>query len=302
MDMFFKSLLPLLVSALIFSFASAAVKAHSFDGSGKVLVSWSAIDGAEGYAVYRSDTKDGTYQLIKKYDDSEAYSMTDIDREVGQENFYKVCGFFKKDGIQVFGRKSEAVKVQIKGEITDDPEDPLMLVNKNNWLSSKYVPTDLVPLGELAVGNIEAKEDVKAAYDALYHDAMKSGYDIKIVSAYRDYALQKYLFSYWCEVDGVKQALRTSAKAGRSEHQTGYALDVSTADEGWDLQESFGDTAEGKWLSQNAYKYGFIIRYDKDTEAITGYAYEPWHIRYVGKTAAKEIFEQNVTLEEYLGY
>ena len=125
----------------------------------------------------------------------------------------------------------------------------------------------------------------------LYRDAPKAGFDIKVLSAYRDYDLQASLFDYWCRTDGIKQALRTSAKAGRSEHQTGYALDVSCEELNWDLLERFGDTAEGKWLGKNAHKYGFIVRYGKDTEAITGYAYEPWHIRYVGEKAAKEAAE-----------
>ena len=91
------------------------------------------------------------------------------------------------------------------------------------------------------------------------------------------------------------------AYPGQSEHQTGLAMDVSCQSVGFTLEEDFGQTTEGIWLSENAHKFGFIIRYGKDTTNITGYSYEPWHIRYVGKDAAKEIYDLNITLEEYLG-
>lgn len=201
---------------------------------------------------------------------------------------------------------AEKLDLQAFSEITDDPDDPLMLVNKVHWLSKDYEPSDLVDVSDFAVRQAKAKKSVKTAYQKLYKAAAEEGYDIRIVSAYRDYKLQAELFAYWTEVDGLEEAKRTSAEAGRSEHQTGYALDVSCASEGWDLQKSFGDTPEGKWLAENCHKYGFIIRYQKDTEDITGYAYEPWHIRYVGKKAAKEISERNLPFEtyylEYLSY
>lgn len=277
------------------------VKVHSFDGSGQVFIKWEAMKDVDGYAVYRSSTEEGTYELIKTCD-GDKRQYTDTNRKVGQKLYYKVCSYTLKDGKKTYGDKSEAAEIQVKKAMENDPEDVLMLVNKKNWLSSSYVPSKLVSLGSLAIVDIEAKEEVREAYEKLYRDAQKAGFDIKVISAYRDYDLQVSLFDYWCKVDGLKQALRTSAKAGRSEHQTGYALDVSCEELNWDLLERFGNTAEGKWLGENAHKYGFIVRYGKDTEAITGYAYEPWHIRYVGEKAAKEIFEQNITLEEYLGY
>lgn len=277
------------------------VKVHSFDGSGEVSIRWEAMKDVDGYAVYRSDTEDGIYELIK-HCGRDARQYTDTDRKVGQKLYYKVCSYTLKNGEKSYGDKSGAAEVQVKKALEKDPEDALMLVNKKNWLSDSYVPSKLISLGSLAIVNIEAKEEVRDAYEKLYRDARKAGFDIKVISAYRDYDLQASLFDYWCKTDGVKQALRTSAKPGRSEHQTGYALDVSCQDLAWDLVESFGETAEGRWLDKNAYQYGFIVRYGKNTEAITGYAYEPWHIRYVGKKAAREIYEQNITLEEYLGY
>lgn len=301
-------ILPVLICTLVLcsillhrTASPPAVKVHSFDGSGQVSIRWEAMKDVDGYAVYRSDTEDGTYELIK-HCGRDARQYTDTNRKVGQKLYYKVCSYTLKNGEKSYGDKSRAAEVQVKKAIENDPEDALMLVNKKNWLSDSYVPSKLISLGSLAIVNIEAKEEVRDAYEKLYRDARKAGFDIKVISAYRDYDLQASLFDYWCKTDGVKQALRTSAKPGRSEHQTGYALDVSCQDLAWDLVESFGETAEGRWLDKNAYQYGFIVRYGKNTEAITGYAYEPWHIRYVGKKAAREIYEQNITLEEYLGY
>ena len=91
------------------------------------------------------------------------------------------------------------------------------------------------------------------------------------------------------------------AYPGQSEHQTGLAMDVSSQSVGFTLEEDFGQAKEGIWLKDNAHKFGFIIRYGKDNTHITGYSYEPWHIRYVGKDVANEIYEKNITLEEFLG-
>lgn len=100
---------------------------------------------------------------------------------------------------------------------------------------------------------------------------------------------------------GIYVANQTSAKPGESEHQTGLAMDVSSPSVNFQLTQYYGHTREGKWLVENAPKHGFIIRYPEGKEYITGYNYEPWHIRYVGKNAAEFIMNENITLEEYLG-
>ncbi|WP_432409628.1 M15 family metallopeptidase [Wukongibacter sp. M2B1] len=100
---------------------------------------------------------------------------------------------------------------------------------------------------------------------------------------------------------GIYVANQTSAKPGESEHQTGLAMDVSSPSVNFQLTQYYSQTREGKWLVENAPKHGFIIRYPAGKEYITGYNYEPWHIRYVGKNAAEFIMNENITLEEYLG-
>ena len=122
-----------------------------------------------------------------------------------------------------------------------------------------------------------------------------SGYDMTIVSGFRSYEKQEQVFEYWCSIDGYDRAVTYSALPGQSEHQTGLALDISS------LQQSYGETEEGIWLKENCWQYGFIIRYPKGKEKITGYMYEPWHVRYLGTSTAKLVYDSGLTLEEFLG-
>lgn len=117
---------------------------------------------------------------------------------------------------------------------------------------------------------------------------------LDIVSGFRDYDYQEKIYNEYVEKYGLKKASTFSAKPGHSEHQTGLALDIL------DDTDNFINTKEAKWLDKNAHKFGFIIRYPKGKEKVTGYKYEPWHIRYVGKFNATRIWNRHITLEEYL--
>lgn len=133
------------------------------------------------------------------------------------------------------------------------------------------------------------------AYTAYVRMKRASGYDMKIVSGFRSYTKQESTFRYWCSIDGEEVASTYSARPGHSEHQTGLAMDITS------LKQSYGKTEEGKWLAQNCVSYGFIIRYPKGKTDITGYMYEPWHIRYLGNSTAKLVYDSGLTLEEFLG-
>jgi LAS superfamily LD-carboxypeptidase LdcB len=137
------------------------------------------------------------------------------------------------------------------------------------------------------------------ALEKLFSAASDAGYKLYGVSGYRSYATQKAIFDKRAAERGEEVANKTSARPGQSEHQTGLAMDISSKAVDYRLVTSFGDTAEGKWVKKNAHRFGFIIRYPKGKETITGYSYEPWHLRYVGITAAKYIYEHGLTLEEY---
>lgn len=134
-----------------------------------------------------------------------------------------------------------------------------------------------------------------AAYTAYVKMKRASGYDMSIVSGFRSYQKQESTFNYWVAVDSYENAVTYSAQPGHSEHQTGLAMDITS------LNQSYGNTAEGKWLAEHCYEYGFIIRYPKGKTDITGYIYEPWHVRYLGTSTAKLVHDSGLTLEEFLG-
>lgn len=179
----------------------------------------------------------------------------------------------------------------------ENPNELLVLVNKNNKLDKNYVPNDLEEINvKYSNEGKFLRKDAKEAFETLSSDASKLGYKVIAVSAYRNYEYQDKLFNYYTEKYGIKYALSCSAKPGHSEHQTGLAVDVMGSNNSYDDFE-FSD--EFEWMRDNAYKYGFILRYPKGKENITGFKYEPWHYRYVGKEVAKIIYEKNIVLEEY---
>lgn len=179
----------------------------------------------------------------------------------------------------------------------ENPNELLVLVNKNNKLDKNYVPNDLEEINvKYSNEGKFLRKDAKEAFETLSSDASKLGYKVIAVSAYRNYEYQDKLFNYYTEKYGIEYALGCSAKPGHSEHQTGLAVDVMGSNNSYDDFE-FSD--EFEWMRDNAYKYGFILRYPKGKENITGFKYEPWHYRYVGKEVAKIIYEKNIILEEY---
>lgn len=182
-----------------------------------------------------------------------------------------------------------------------------VLVNKQYVLPSKYVPKNLTMANPKIVHyTISGKHDrnyvrkeVANPLLNLIKDSKKNGLDLWVSSAYRSFQYQKNLFHRNVTSVGYDKTIQVVAKAGRSEHQTGLSIDFTTKSTGFSLEENFEKTREGKWLKQNAHKYGFIMRYPKGKEKITGYNYEPWHFRYVGKTLAKTLYTKKITLEEY---
>lgn len=183
---------------------------------------------------------------------------------------------------------------------TDISKKELMLVNKFNYLDENYAPDDIVKVSmQFAYGDNEIKKEVYEKFRSMYNDAKKEGLYLIITSSYRDYNFQKELWDSYANQKGDEWADSVSARAGYSEHQTGYTLDIVTYNAN---MSSFETTDEFKWLQDNAYKYGFILRYPKDKEDITGYSYESWHYRYVGKDVATKIKKLGITFDEYYAY
>ncbi|MGN0714621.1 MAG: M15 family metallopeptidase [Anaerovoracaceae bacterium] len=186
---------------------------------------------------------------------------------------------------------------------TEDDGNLMVLVNKQYAVSRDYYPTDMVDIdGSLSTNqNLKVKREAYDAYLSMLADAKKEGLNFAICSAYRSYALQESLYNNSLAANGKEYTEKMFAYPGQSEHHTGYAIDVTSASMNWGLSQNYTDYPDGAWITAHCSEYGFIIRYPKGKEDITGYMYEPWHIRYVGVDAAKEITKQGITLEEYLG-
>ncbi|MBG9795404.1 peptidase M15 [Paenibacillus dendritiformis] len=189
--------------------------------------------------------------------------------------------------------------------VVTNQESIMVVVNKERYLPDGYEPPDLVePNVKFSFDEPHEKRHMRKeaaeALEALFAGAEQDGITLNAVSGYRSYQRQQSLFNHYVETQGKEYASRVSAVPGTSEHQTGLAIDVSSPSVGNVLEEVFGDSEEGKWLAEHAHEYGFIIRYPKDGESITGYVYEPWHIRYVGKDAAEAIYNEGTTLEQFL--
>ena len=171
------------------------------------------------------------------------------------------------------------------------------LVNKNYKLDKAYVPEDLENISlEFACKDKKLRHDAKLAFEKMAKDAKKEGNNIIAVSAFRNYEYQEKLYNNYTKKYGKYYSALASAKAGHSEHQTGLSVDVADISLDYD---NFENTKEFKWMINNSYKYGFILRYPKASFHITGFKYEPWHYRYVGENVAKFIYEKGITLEDY---
>ncbi|NBQ96691.1 MAG: D-alanyl-D-alanine carboxypeptidase family protein [Micrococcales bacterium] len=202
-----------------------------------------------------------------------------------------------------------AQATRLMEQSTTDPESTWIVVNKQNPLNPiDYVPKDLVApqfpvLNANPYGRKLRKEASKAAYKlAMAMKAAGKG-SLVIQSAYRSYAEQKTIHARQVEKYGLTTGEALAARPGYSEHQTGWAMDVSARGQGCQIRVCFGQTKAGRWLAGNAWRFGFIIRYPSEAMEVTGYQYEPWHLRYVGQGLAIVMHEDKVrVLEKFFGY
>ncbi|MBS4196762.1 M15 family metallopeptidase [Bacillus sp. FJAT-49870] len=188
--------------------------------------------------------------------------------------------------------------------VPNQPEALDVLVNKQYKLPDHYEPTDLVipNVRFIFSGNLEKKkmrQEAARALENMFSGAEKDGILLAGVSGYRSQATQKSLYNSYVNRNGKEAAERFSAHPGHSEHQTGLAMDISGITGKCAATDCFEGSPEAKWLAEHAHEYGFIVRYPKGKEDITGYKYEPWHMRFVGIDIANTIFEKDITMEEY---
>lgn len=217
-------------------------------------------------------------------------------------------------GPKPFARPTNQTKPTIKAESdfnkdlypSDVAASPWVVVNKGRVLRPDYVPNGLTApdvqkrLAAMSSEMLLAPE-AGAALKTMFGVAQTQNVSLKLFSGYRSYYQQQAVYSSFVSRYGVASTDTFSARPGHSEHQTGLAADIEPLNGTCELETCFETTPEGVWLAANSYKYGFIIRYQKDRENITGYQYEPWHIRYVGQQLSLNLFKSGQSMEEFFG-
>jgi D-alanyl-D-alanine carboxypeptidase len=184
----------------------------------------------------------------------------------------------------------------------DVPGSIWWVVNPQRSMPAGYVPADLVtPNVPIKPGatNTQVSAAPAAAFEAMVADAATAGFQLQLNSGYRSFDEQQALYDQYVEDFGAEVAAERVAIPGTSEHQTGLAVDVGEV--GLPDDQVFGDTQSSVWVADNAHRFGFILRYPPDKAAITGYANEPWHLRYVGPELAAELHASGLTMEEHFG-
>lgn len=180
-----------------------------------------------------------------------------------------------------------------------NPLSLTVLVNKYNQLPENYIPADLEMIKPCYnTGGLVLRHDARIAFETMCNAAAEVGILLEAISTFRSFIYQKqvYLKKFTQELDIREYQLirdKVSARPGHSEHQTGLAVDIN------DLEQTFEATPEGRWLAVNSYHYGYILRYPKGKEHITGYDYEPWHFRYLGFELAEKVYHSDLTYDEY---
>ncbi|MDF2556501.1 MAG: peptidase [Bacillales bacterium] len=191
-------------------------------------------------------------------------------------------------------------------QIIQNPDNDRLLVNTKYYLSSSFVPENLeIPkvtfaFSDTSVEKAHLRQTAAEALEKMFADSKSSGMNLVAVSGYRSYQRQSVLFNAEVKSKGETEAVKWVARPGTSEHQSGLAMDISSISYGSKLDQGFDQTKEFQWLSENAHKYGFILRYPKGKESITNYEYEPWHFRYVGVDVASEMFKLGISFEEFI--
>ena len=264
----------------------------------KLLKNYSNINGIikyiNNYSNYEININNTTLSLI-----NEKYFVIDyLDRYL---KYYKNNNDLEYKEIITRVNSNLDYEFYVDSKESDLTKEMYTLVNKYNYLNENFIPKDLV-----TITGIYARDKaqlVKIAYDnfvKMADNARKENLTIKVTTGYRSYNFQSTLYNNYAKADGVKNADTYSARPGYSEHQLGYSADL-TNDKNVSFN-SFEKTDEFKWLQDNAHKYGFILRYPKNKEYITGYMFESWHYRYVGVDIATYIYENNITYEEYYAF
>jgi len=193
---------------------------------------------------------------------------------------------------------AEPVAAELK--VITEGDDLLALVTKETTLKSGYTPTDLLRIPDymFPARELWLREEALRQLEKLWQASADDGVTLTIISAYRSYGYQQTLFQNYANSYGEEAANRFSARPGQSEHQLGTTVDFGGT--AVDLKAAYADTDQGRWLAENAHRFGFAMSYPEGKEEITGYIFEPWHYRYIGPEAAAEWYEAGLSLKEFL--
>lgn len=224
-----------------------------------------------------------------------------------KKNFYHYIDYLNKNKKMDTSKIVRNINIHLDKKFyelnlnTDITKDTSMLVNKYYLLTKDYVPDDLVNVSQTYSWGSNQKVR-KVAYDAfldMWEQAKTDGFYLMISSSYRSYEEQEIVYNNY-KKQGTKYADSLAARPGASEHQTGLTLDIFSKTNS--NRQTFKDSEEAKWLLDNSYKFGFILRYPENLVNVTGYNYEAWHFRYVGKNIATYIHDNNISFDEYYAY
>lgn len=262
----------------------------------------------EAKTITKTLNKDKELNYYLEHDASSRYVELLSEKYFLSKNFYKYMDYLSTHKKLKLSDVVKNVNIHLDEEFystnyeTDTSKDTAMLVNKYYLLSKDYAPSDLVTISSMYAWG-ENQQTRKVCYDAflkMHEAALGKGYYLMVSSSYRSYADQETVYTNYEKKRGRKYADSIAARPGSSEHQTGLTLDIFSKTNS--NKETFKDSEEAKWLAENSYKYGFILRYPENLVNTTGYNYESWHFRYVGETIATYIHENNISFEEYYAY
>lgn len=227
-----------------------------------------------------------------------------------KKNFYKYIDYMKENDNLSLSEVVRNINIHLDNDFyeveynANQSLDTSILVNKFYLLGTDFKPDDLVVIPQAyAWGDKGSKTIRKVTYDAfleMWNAANAEGYYLMVSSAYRTYEEQEIVYENYKTNRGQKYADGIAARPGASEHQTGLALDIFSKYNS--NKNTFPESETYRWLTENAHKYGFILRYPEDKVDLTGYNYESWHYRYVGREIATYIYENKITFEEYYAY
>lgn len=224
-----------------------------------------------------------------------------------KKNFYQYIDYLNKNKKMDTSKIVRNINIHLDKKFyelnlnADITKDTSMLVNKYYLLTKDYVPDDLVNVSQTYSWGSNQRVR-KVAYDAfldMWEQAKTDGFYLMISSSYRSYEEQEIVYNNY-KKQGTKYADSLAARPGASEHQTGLTLDIFSKTNS--NRQTFKDSEEAKWLLDNSYKFGFILRYPENLVNVTGYNYEAWHFRYVGKNIATYIHDNNISFDEYYAY